>query len=177
LRLLAVDPGIRGCGAALFEDRELVKAGYVKNGVKEGDNPKAILSMALELMNWIGDWWKAPFYYKPGEQELVIEWPQVYRAGKLKGDPNDLLPLAGIGCALGAYLELHGATVRYLPREWKGQLPKDVVQRRVIERLSLEEVANIELAGARSHNIYDAVGLGLFHLKRFDPRRGRDVAA
>ncbi len=165
-RLLSIDPGIRGCGAALFVDSELAKAGYVKNSVLKGDDPAAILGMALELMTWATG---SPF---GGVGELVIEWPQIYQSRRIGPNPNDLLPLAGIGCALAAYLELHGATTRYLPRTWRGNKPKEEVGEKILGRLSEDEKATVKNAGARHHNVIDAIGLGLYHIGRFSPRVG-----
>lgn len=48
------------------------------------------------------------------------------------------------------------------PMEWKGQLPKDVIQRRVISRLGAAKCIGLNI---RSH-AWDAVGLGLWALGR-----------
>lgn len=106
-----------------------------------------------------------------GWDHVVIEWPQVYTAGKSKGDPNDLLPLVGVGCALCA-LASYAKLWRFLPAEWKGQLPKgEAYETRLRARLSAQELAVIEDAGSLTHNTLDAVGLGLFFLGRFAPRK------
>jgi hypothetical protein len=94
----------------------------------------------------------------------VLELPQVYRAGKSKGDPNDLITLA-IG--LGRYverLESRGvATVLVAPTTWKGQVPKEVHHPRIMGTLSGPERVIAErsraAAGAKAHNVIDAVGL------------------
>jgi hypothetical protein len=101
-----------------------------------------------------------------GVSRAILERPQVYRAGKSKGDPNDLITLA-IG--LGRYverLEASGvATVLVLPTTWKGQVPKNVHHPRIKAALNLSEkvIADraVGVVGERKgENVLDAVGLG-----------------
>lgn len=98
----------------------------------------------------------------------VVEWPKVYRVGRSKGDPNDLLLLAalvgGVSCRLGA------RTVSPVPSEWIGSLPKtttgdplDSPRGRLIWRL-LD--ASERAAVVVSHDSLDSAGLGLWALGR-----------
>jgi len=108
------------------------------------------------------------------EGQLVIEIPQVYRVGKSKGDPNDLIKVA---VQAGQWIErakLYGASVyRHLPQEWKGQVPKNVHHERILAALSPAESARIpKLPKADAHNMLDAIGLGLFHLGRISRGAG-----
>ena len=48
------------------------------------------------------------------------------------------------------------------PRVWKGQRPKDVDNRWTLSQLDADELA---VAG-KNHNVLDAIGLGLWRLKR-----------
>ncbi len=96
----------------------------------------------------------------------IIECPQVYRAGKSKADPNNLITLA---VRVGRYQErLIAAGVPcdlVLPAKWKGQLPKDTHHLRVDATLSERErhvVSQIaRLPGERgySEDVWDAVAL------------------
>lgn len=99
--------------------------------------------------------------------ELAIEIPQAYHDRRQqKGDQNDLIALA---VAAGEIIGRLGIpTTRYLPRQWKGQVPKDVMVERIKKHLSQEELKRIELPSARSlqHNVFDAIGIGLHHLGR-----------
>lgn len=90
----------------------------------------------------------------------VIEKPQVYNVARSKGDPNDLIDLAikvGMLCAWYPNHEL------VLPREWKGQLPKDVCWNRALEVLTPSELSVIK---GSDHNMRDAIALGLWKLGR-----------
>ena len=156
---ISIDPGIRGCGVALwhasFSSWTLERAYYVKNPIEAGDGVYAVLAMATAI--------EAVSIRYP-----VIEWPRVYTAGKLKGDPNDLLPLVAIGIALCARF---GAGTRYFPHEWKGQMKKEQTEERIRSRLSESELSCVEATGHKGHNVWDAVGLGLWHFERFNRKR------
>ena len=169
--LLAVDPGARGCGVALFRGGALAACAYVRNPAEvTADVGRAASAgaMALAVQRWAVGL----------VDDLAVEWPRVYataiRRGASRGDPNDLLPLAGVDAALAALL----ASARcssYAPFEWKGQMSKDAMAERIMSRLAEGEFALLEAAcdnaGAKAHNIVDAVGIGLHHLGRLAPRR------
>jgi hypothetical protein len=183
--LLAVDPGIRGVGAALFEWQKegspnwlLRAASYVRNPAREGNGPRECAAMARGVDRWLSSVWNGigGFACHDLIDTIALEWPQVYRQGQLKGDPGDLLPLAGVDAAIAA-LAPSVQIKHYLPREWKGQLPKGAVfEGRVMDRLSTSELAILNetlrgLTPSLHHNVWDAVGLGLFRLGRFDQKR------
>jgi hypothetical protein len=165
---LAIDPGLLKPAWALFKDDVLVRAqrtkvpgAYSKLPVGERCRQVAILIYndvtALE----------------PAIDELVIEWPQVYRATKSKGDPNDLLPLSGVGMALAGRFGV--PVTSPTPREWIGTLPKATSGdplasprgARIWSRLSDAERACVVL----SHDALDAIGIGLWHRKRLGGAR------
>lgn len=95
---------------------------------------------------------------------LAIEVPQIYQTKYQKGDQDDIIQLA---CAAGAVATRIRAThkLAYLPREWKGQVPKSVHNLRVVCRLSKEERERIdEVASHLRNNVIDAIGIGIFTL-------------
>jgi len=57
------------------------------------------------------------------------------------------------------------------PREWKGQVPKDVHHARLVKTLTPDEMAMVERAAPPSlrHNVLDAIGIGKYW---FQSRRG-----
>lgn len=101
---------------------------------------------------------------RQGRYETVIELPQVYRASRSKGDPNDLIRLAVLVGRLQQLAEVRGSEVTLVqPATWKGQVPKDVHHKRLMERLCREELEKLEsLHKTYRHNALDAVGLGLW---------------
>ncbi len=162
--LLAVDPGIRGCGAAIFEGGVLVRAAYIKSNVATGNTAAASRGMANAVRDWAGLSLNA----------IALEWPRVYaariREGKAgKADPNDLLGLCGVDGAI-AMAYPYNLVDCFAPSEWKGQLTKEACQGRIRGRLSSVEMEILAAVTPASlaHNVFDAVGIGLFRLGRFD---------
>jgi hypothetical protein len=175
--LVSVDPGLRHCGVAVFEDGILVNAGLVKNPEKTGRGVNVWRSMSGAV---------ASFVNRQGDVESVaLEVMQVY-GGPRGEDPNDLLELNAIQGAVLGVLEPWGPCGSYLPRQWKGQIDKTIMCRRIVKpgRLSDQELTNAgltrcpivkktdlgvthrEVSDSLLHNVIDGIGIGLYHLKR-----------
>lgn len=177
--LLSIDPGLRGCGCALFDDGVLRAAAYVRGeGVPE-DTLMLARATALGVECWIDE--RLPGWDESeAVNRLVLELPQTYGGRAAKGDANDLLGLAAVDGAVAALFPL--ASVRtVLPHAWKGGVPKPksarakyVVQERVVTRLSAEEQERVVWPKAErlKWDVADAIGVGLHDLGRFDRKRG-----
>lgn len=153
---MAVDPGVRGCGWAQFEDGILVGAGYAPS--YPGANMPSEVSFP-QLMRLVK---------KTGV--VVIEKPQIYQAARQKGSQEDIANLLiCTGMVMGS-LYHHTSEFRFVkPSAWGGQIPKDIKNKRVVERLTKDELGTIEVPSAGLvHNVYDAIGIGL---NEFDPSR------
>jgi hypothetical protein len=181
--MLALDPGLNHPAAALFRGGILVSAERVKVGTGLTDLPTAerCVRVAAAVVRW-------GMGLNMNPRWLVVEWPQIYRASKSKGDPNDLTPLAGIGSALAGMLsvalsprDIYLGVLSPTPAEWAGQVPKSEKGdpwksprgARVRSRLSEAEVTAV----LPSHDAVDAVGLGLWALGRFEPKRVYDFGS
>lgn len=168
--ILVVDPGIRGCGVALFSlEKKLVACAYVKNPLKTGNGIAEVLSVAKASRDWA--------YCNLCEfdfSHFVGEWPQIYTASKSKGDNNDLLPLVGVVCSIATTLSV--PVTQYFPREWKSQLTKEATLERVCDRLDITEMSILGAAmrdagKSLAHNVVDAAAIGLHYSGRFTPRK------
>jgi len=188
--ILAIDPGVRGCGVAVFgDDALLLRAAYVKNPVAAGNHAEACVAMGLAVVAWANQiLTKSTKTAKTARHTLVLEWPRVLVASRQKAekrsvDPNDLLALVGVDCAIAmAYHEVMNLVSLY-PDTWKSQVPKEVMCRRVWTRLSEEERARVERTprgggltfdgyeGGIQHDVLDGCGLGLFVLDRLTRHR------
>lgn len=95
------------------------------------------------------------------DAEMLFEAPQFYGTGGKK--ENDLVGLLLLSGALAGYLNLEPGSVSFVHvRDWKGQVPKNVMVNRIKKKLSRAEIARIDtVAKTLQHNIYDAVGIGL----------------
>lgn len=167
--LLSLDPGIRGCGAAIFsfETKKLVAAQYVRNPMLRTARASAVSEMAKVVLMWEAK-------VRQGQiTDAAVEWPVVYaskmmrRDGK-KADPNDLLALAAVSASVASMLDfiIGVRATSYSPSEWKGQLPKDVCAARILSKLGTPELRILEDSGPQHlrHNVIDAVGIGMNHL-------------
>lgn len=139
--LYAIDPGVHKSGVALFNDGLLMYAGWHEHAGSE------LLALTNDIVR--------------------VEMPRIYPgSGQRKGDLNDLLDLA----AVVGYWEdrLRGSqdVKRVFPATWKGQVPKKIMNARVMAKLSEREAHTIRHVGAKDHNIIDAIGIGLWALGR-----------
>lgn len=187
--ILALDPGIAGCGVAIVEyapRAELMEAAYVKN-VHRADDPLADADgMGLSVLEWARDGLRG--LLNP-ISEVFAEWPRVYRAGRAKvgADPNDLLLLTAVNASVVRALDVPASSVE--PRQWKGTLGETPDGEYLVELrlrgedgrpglLSANELACVRLPSAKSlaHNVWDAAGIGLHKLGRGLMQRRRVIA-
>ena len=161
-RMLCVDPGLRGCGVAEFLGGTLVRAAYVKNTLASGRGYKAHAGMSQEIYYWVG---------APVVDLFLIEMPRIYPGlAQQKGDPNDLLDIAGVGGAIAGIFEEYGIESVF-PSDWKGQVPADMMTERIKRALTQEEKAKAEkCAASLAHNMWDACGIGLHRLGRLNKK-------
>ena len=153
---------------AIFDsaDKELLTAAYVAGPNKVGRGPRVHTEMANEVLRYVGN----SAGMRRGEEQLWVEFPQVYRAEAQKGDPNDLLDVAGVASACSAVMAKYCGINHVIPRMWKGTIKKDVMLERIRQTLSPDELVRIQDAGALTHNAVDAAGIGLFALGRLSRR-------
>ncbi len=153
---IMIDPG-DDTGWSKWEDRQLVSCGLCH----PEDYPELpfVIGLPKESIN------------------LTIENPEVY-SGNRQVDPNNLVTLGRkVGELLGvyrAYYHLLGIPLSYdivLPKQWKGQVPKEIHHDRELPKLDGTE-KRVLLSAMRSvsegkrHNIKDAVCLGIWRHKR-----------
>lgn len=155
----SIDPGLRACGVAIWEDGHLKRAALVRGDYQSKLLAESAMAMSRVVREYLHD------YYS-----IVIELPQTYRGRAEKGDANTLIEL-GVVC--GAISAVNGSVIFVRPHDWKGTIPKknkegvNVVRERVREELSEIELARVQLPSrSLEHNVYDAIGIGLWHLKR-----------
>lgn len=169
--VLSIDPGLHACGAAIFDtaaSNNLIWSGLIKNKVAAHLNNPTYYST---LWRGMADSVDEKLYSMFGREEqyhidqMALELPQVYVASRSKGDPNDLIALAGLVGALAHWFR--GTVFTYSPHAWKHTVPKKIMNARILKRLSHEEQGKIEKAPeGLMHNVLDGIGLGLWHLKR-----------
>ena len=157
MKLLAIDPGLKACGWALYENNFLHKCGII---LGEKNNPiKAI----LKIYDTILDIEICPNY-------LVVEKPHIAISREV--DPNDILDITLMA---GACLTLDSFDPEKVwvptPQEWKGSTPKLICHHRMFKKLTETEKFIIQeclknVPRSLHHNAYDAAALGLKYLER-----------
>lgn len=178
--LLALDPSIGSSGVALFRDGYLAASGVIKVKANDDNIAARCLAMSQAVVEWVAGQRARP-------RIVAVEWPQIYRGEKSKGDPNDLPGLAGVAMGVAGILSLVFAArqeridlLSYQPREWAGQLPKekriDGVRmspraKRIMSRLTDAELKLEAWTATNSHDAIDAIGIGLHALRRLEPVR------
>ena len=160
--IVAIDPGKTACGVAIAVDGVLVKAGYPTPKKYRLEKPprEVVWARSVHAAN---DFLRIEHAIGRIDR-LVIEMPKVY-PGMPNTDLNDLLDLAAVVGGLLEVIYYNEARLVH-PQEWKGQVPKKVMNARVLSKLSSAEQATIEYAGAKTHNTLDAVGILLYDLGR-----------
>lgn len=166
--LIAIDPGVHNMAIAVFGD----------NGVLlEAWNETDARSAFEGLLNETLERWGSPSvrlinrlqsHVRLERNRIVGERQVVYPGAKgLKTNPNDLLDLAMCaGAFYGALcVDMHASLTIVAPAEWKAQVPKDITKRRILGLLTDVEKVLIK-KGGEMHNVYDAIGIGLFALGR-----------
>ncbi|MEI6791235.1 MAG: hypothetical protein WCK42_08650 [Myxococcaceae bacterium] len=165
--ILAIDPGLQATGWAVLSDKTgtLLSCGMVR--------PFAQVSQThsiAELRSKIMKIWEERVGFSKNPVALAVELPQIYQQKFLKGDPNDLIPLSVMS---GLFWASFNPGKCFLPRPatWKGQVPKDVMQERIISKLSTSSKRILAeslqtVPKYLRHNVYDAVGIGLWAFKQ-----------
>lgn len=154
--IVNVDPGKKMAGVAVFEDRKFSSAWLARG--------RNWLDTAIVIIDELGRRYSEEVL---ASAHWVIELPQIYTQDKLRGDPNDLVSLVLVVGALGAMIGDQNRITTYLPRQWGGTVPKDIKNKRVQKKLSDEELSRVELpAKSYQHNVWDAIGIGMYHVRR-----------
>lgn len=97
-------------------------------------------------------------------QEIAVEWPSVWLSGKgltaaTRGDVNSTCFAA---CAWLHIAHSNNISVRTIPvNDWKGDLPKDVVQARLSKILDDKWLIGSKGWDKNDHQV-DAVGIGMY---------------
>lgn len=173
--LLCIDAASRRSGLALFSAHSrllIAKAADLPASPQiVGDTARAF-AMALERAERMGReialvadkmLGTLPERFKP--RRIIIEYPRIYKKGPGANIPTeDILVLAASAMAawvnLAALFPMAGVEpVR--PRDWKGQVKKEIMCDRIRARLDADELAVMSASEQANDNIIDAVGIGL----------------
>lgn len=167
---MSVDPGVGGTGVAVWEldkigdevapiHTEVIKPGRVhahsttERWMKKTQAVYGMFSLFLQEWNDVG--------------AVYIEQPQFFGSAGGVAASADVVKLSMlIGTLIGAATAKGASPVLVPVNVWKGQLPKDVTQRRVIRYLKKCTPAGnyyVTLTqGCAPDHLYDAIGIGCY---------------
>jgi hypothetical protein len=149
VNITAADPGKRYAGGAHFQGGALIAGRLFKAQSKSQARGVVEIGTAMSLEY-------------PDTDTVYVEKPTIRRQVRQPGDPNDVADLnLTNGAILMAFPQARHETV--LVNVWKGSVPKEIMNRRVLERLTAEELSRLT---TKNHNVLDAVGIGLWALGR-----------
>lgn len=165
--LLCVDPGLRGCGVAVFHGPVLLSAAYVKNPEK-GDGYAAHAALGREVGHTIRG---------NAFSQVLIEHPRIYPGAPDK-DLNDLLDVVAVGAAIAANehvmaccFDRKAPLLTVYPSEWKGNVKKSVMTERIRSALTPDELKLCRFTNkSDDSDLLDAVGIGLWRLGRLNKK-------
>jgi hypothetical protein len=159
--ILAIDPGLQGTGLALWDRKERLVATAV---VTVRGRSEDWVTRCETIVKMTSMWTRGQGIEL---DRVVCEMMEHHGSAKSSmiwrsGDLQRTLVLVGMLARWGAANKK--ALVELIPpSEWKGQLPKRIVEQRINKRLTLPVVKQL---GIKTH-AYDAVGIGLWALGRF----------
>jgi Holliday junction resolvasome RuvABC endonuclease subunit len=162
--VLFVDPGIGGTGWAFFNQINPIRGGQNGSnidGIYLIDYRSSGVIKVKQNRQWPGKVADVCAEFEGLVQSLkpkivVLEFPEIWSgnaASMQSAQRGDLFKLAYLIGGLGEIARRSGARMPVLvfPREWKGQLPKDIVIKRIEHVMELKP---------KDHEA-DAIGMGL----------------
>lgn len=161
--LLSIDPGKHLIAWAAWADSELIGCGLAR--MKQGIRDQGVL--AVELAKQL----------PTGVEEIVIEGMAVQH--DRTHDPADMLAVQAVGSFVAGWL--HPERIHWTrDTEWKGgSITKDIQWGRdygklfPIEKRIVNRAVDAMSAPSLAHNMYDAIGIGLWWLRK-KRRKGYD---
>lgn len=169
--VIAIDPSINNVGCAVFKmvgkksatliDKDVLHPSkFVKNGTYL-EKARDIVEQIREVIEKLSK--KGIDYDGNNDVQLVTEIPQHFGvSGYLARESGAILKLTFIA---GMIYNITDNVVSYEPNQWKGQLPKDVVARRLqklYKDLDIYDMKNNKFL--MDHNIVDACAIGHFYI-------------
>jgi hypothetical protein len=145
---LSIDPGVWKSGCALWsEGGELLRAWTARHRRGPMSEPEAWRRMALAV---------------EVEEPLSALAVEVMQAdGRTRGKERALFSVSGVVGSLATRFSPAPVSA-YTPREWKGSVPKDVMQRRLAAKLTAAELSRV--CARATHDAWDAIGIGARHM-------------
>ena len=164
-RIIAVDPGTRLCGYAVFVDGEPVVAGVVRS--KADTVAQRAGAMAADVLDALPTCAQRLF------DVAVVERPVIYPDSRERD--SDIVDLAVSAGVIGGLLSGNAyALVMPTPREWKGAVPKHIHNERTKAKCpAAVSLVERDVPKGQQNHVWDAVGLALWYLNNYHSKGRR----
>lgn len=158
---VSIDPALHGLGVGVWFGAELLGGAYL---------PRPKSADARGAGNWLRQLQTLQSYCRNVGIEqpdyVVVEHMEVYTntGQKNLGRPGDLLELQAVSGACAGWARLEAFS--YLPKVWKGQVPKDVMAERIRRRLTTRGWYDLLAWSGKPRDDCDiahGVGIGMYH--------------
>lgn len=153
-RLISIDPSINNVGIAIWELPNILmmyQLLHPKVGERGNEYDKS-LSILMQLKEWV-----RTYAVNRMILEVPAHWAVAGFEARETGSIAKLMLVVGLIYSLKPQLD---ELKIVKPHEWKGQLPKDVMQNRLREDYL---AINVDLA-TLNPNVVDAIGIGHFYI-------------
>lgn len=136
VEVISIDPGVKKSAIAFWDED--------KKLIFADDLPNQEVFGLIEKMN---------------PKRLYVETPILYPTKrKVHADVKNLLSVAR------SFLNMVQVNFSIAPSSWKGQVPKKIHAVRIVSVLGEDEIKAVK--SIKNHNTIDAIGIGLFALRR-----------
>ncbi len=162
---LAVDPGLRACGLALFRDGALLRAGAVREPEKVR-GPAVWSALARAVERWLNTALLAAGVEPDATTGFLITETMRYDHSSRKGSAEDLLEVQAVGAAVVGRLAGWGA--HEAPAHQWVHVPRDIFGARVEKEMKERgEWHRVEVPSRKTelNDVMHAVGIGRWWLR------------
>ncbi len=148
---VSIDPSINFCGYAIHKDKELIEYKLLRSSVKHINFIEKSKYMINKLKSILDK-----LVMLKGQIQIITEIPQYWGVAGFMARESGAISKLMFLC--GMIVSLQENVITLTPNNWKGQLPKDVVNnrlRKIYPDINIKEL---------NHNIVDAIGIGHYYL-------------
>jgi len=162
--VIGIDCGVKYIGISRFDNTQLCDCAYISSSEQDDQNGARNVFSLVENV-------RVSNILKGVSEDIrvVIEYPEQYAYSPAPRSAVQGLAYTGGALTYMFHYHLSASVQLVLPKEWKGQVPKDIFLKRIEGRLTEQESIILDskkFSQSKRHNVVDAIGLGLYYLKR-----------
>lgn len=149
--IVSIDPSINFCGYAIHKNNTLIEYKLLRSSVKHVDFIEKSKYMSNKLKDVIDK-----LTMLKGQVQVITEIPQYWGVAGFMARESGAISKLMFLC--GMIVGLRNNVITLTPQDWKGQLPKEVVNNRLRKIYPNVDIKQL------NHNIVDAIGIGHYYI-------------